>query len=170
MNSPLNPPLLRASPEGAPSLDRQPTPPHTSMFPAPISSTASADSGHLGTDRKTALVVDDARAEQRLIAALLKQMGMAVEVVDSGEAALAWLMHQTPDLMVLDVVMPGMSGFDLCRQLKARPETAGLPVILCTSKDQEFDRFWGLRQGASVYLTKPFAPQDLITAVTSCLA
>ncbi|NJM58555.1 MAG: response regulator [Synechococcales cyanobacterium RU_4_20] len=118
----------------------------------------------------TALVVDDSRAEQRLIAALLAQMGMTVAAVDSGESALVWLAHQTPDVLVIDVVMPGMSGFDLCRQLRARPETAQVPVIFCTSKDQDFDRFWGLRQGGSVYLTKPFAPQDLIAAVTSCLA
>ncbi len=119
---------------------------------------------------KIVLVVDDSRAEQRLIAGLLGHLNVEVVVVDSGEAALAWLADHMPDLMVIDVVMPGMSGFDLCRQLRSRPATEKVPVIFCTSKNQDFDRFWGLRQGGSAYLTKPFAPQELIEAVRSCLA
>ncbi len=117
---------------------------------------------------KKALVVDDSRSDQRLIVALLGQMGLSVESVDSGESALEWLTHQVPDLLVIDVVMPGISGFDLCRQLRAKPETEKVPVIFCTSKDQDFDRFWGLRQGGSAYLVKPFAPQELLDAVKTC--
>ena len=119
---------------------------------------------------KMALVVDDSRAEQRLLAALLSRLGFAVETADSGESALDWVERSArpPHLIVIDVVMPGINGFDLCRQLRDRAETATVPVIFCTSKDQEFDRFWGLRQGGSAYLVKPFSPQELIEAVRSC--
>lgn len=120
--------------------------------------------------KKMALVVDDSRAEQRLLAALLGRLGFTVETADSGESALSWVESnaQVPHLIVIDVVMPGINGFDLCRQLRNRAETAKVPVIFCTSKDQEFDRFWGLRQGGSAYLVKPFAPQELVEAVKSC--
>lgn len=76
---------------------------------------------------------------------------------------------EIPDLMILDVVMPDMSGFDLCRQLRARPSLSKVPIIFCTSKDQDFDRFWAMRQGGNAYVTKPFAPHELIDAVKQCL-
>lgn len=135
----------------------------------PVLVNHSQNSAPAATRSNIVLVVDDSRAEQRLIAGLLAHLNVEVAVVDSGEAALAWLADHVPDLMVIDVVMPGMSGFDLCRQLRSCPDTEQVPVIFCTSKDQEFDRFWGLRQGGSAYLTKPFAPQELIEAVRSCL-
>lgn len=119
---------------------------------------------------KTVLVVEDSRSEQRLICGLLKQMGLGVELVENAEAALEWLTSRTPDLMVVDVVMPGISGFDLCRQLRANPSTEKVPIIFCTSKDKEFDKFWGLRQGGNAYLVKPFAPNDLISTVQEQLA
>jgi DNA-binding response OmpR family regulator len=119
---------------------------------------------------KTILVVEDGRAEQRLIGGLLNQLGLSVQIVDSAEAALQWLDNRIPDLMVLDVVMPGISGFDLCRQLRANPATEKIPIIFCTSKSKDFDRFWGLRQGGNAYITKPFAPHELIDLVQTHLA
>ncbi|KKI99095.1 response regulator [Prochlorothrix hollandica] len=118
---------------------------------------------------KSVLVVDDSRTELKLMEAILHQIGFRVATVDNAEAALSFLETEIPDLLVLDVVMPDMSGFDLCRQLRAKPTTEKLPIIFCSSKDQEFDRFWALRQGGNAYLTKPFAPHELIETVNTCL-
>lgn len=118
---------------------------------------------------KTILVVDDSRAEQRLLGAILRTTGHAVSIVDNAEQALDWMKRTVPDVLVLDVIMPGINGFDLCRRLRSNPQTESIPIVFCTSKDQEFDRFWGLRQGGNAYVTKPFAPSDLIDAVQTCL-
>ncbi|WP_239651771.1 response regulator transcription factor [Neosynechococcus sphagnicola] len=97
---------------------------------------------------KTVLVVEDSRAEQRLIVLLLQQAGFKVSQVDSAEAAWIWLeTNGRPDLIVLDVIMPGLSGLDLCRQVRAAAAYEDIPIVFCTSKDQDFDRFWALRHG-----------------------
>lgn len=120
---------------------------------------------------KTVLVVEDCRADQRLIVALLQQVGLNAIGVDSAESALSWLaVNQRPDLIVLDIVMPGLSGFDLCRRLRTNPEFENISIIFCSSKDQEYDRFWALRQGGNAYITKPFAPLDLVKTVCSYLS
>jgi twitching motility two-component system response regulator PilH len=119
---------------------------------------------------KTVLVVDDSKAEQRLIAALISQLGITVTLANCADEAMSQIAQQVPDLVVLDVVMPGLNGFELCRKIRANVATEKVPVILCSSKDQEFDRFWGLRQGATGYITKPFAPQELIAVVQEHLA
>jgi len=119
---------------------------------------------------KTILVVDDSRSEQRLLEAILRTTGHAVSIVDSAEQALDWIKRTVPDVLVLDVIMPGINGFDLCRRLRSNPETEKIPIVFCTSKNQDFDRFWGLRQGGTAYVTKPFAPNELIDAVNTCLS
>jgi twitching motility two-component system response regulator PilH len=119
---------------------------------------------------KTVLVVDDSKSEQRLIAALISQLGITVTLANCADEAMSQIAQQVPDLVVLDVVMPGLNGFELCRKIRANVATEKVPVILCSSKDQEFDRFWGLRQGATGYITKPFAPQELIAVVQEHLA
>ena len=120
---------------------------------------------------KTILVVEDSRTDQRLIMALLQQVGLNVVCVNSAESALSWLaVNQRPDLIVLDIVMPGLNGFDLCRQLRANPEFENISIIFCSSKDQEYDQFWALRQGGNAYITKPFAPLDLVKTVCSHLS
>lgn len=118
---------------------------------------------------KTILAVDDSRTELRLVEAILQQSGFRVVTLENPEAALMFVDKEIPDLMILDVVMPEMSGFDLCRQFRARPSLAKIPIIFCSSKDQEFDRFWAMRQGGNAYVTKPFAPHELIDAVKQCL-
>ena len=119
---------------------------------------------------KTVLVVEDSRTEQRLIMALLQQVGLNVVCVNSAESALNWLgENQRPDLILLDIVMPGLNGFDLCRQLRTDPDFENTSIIFCSSKDQEFDQFWALRQGGTAYITKPFAPLDLVKTVCSYL-
>lgn len=119
---------------------------------------------------KTILVVEDGRTEQRLIVSLLQQSGYNVVPFDSVEAARQWLDRSTPDLVVLDIIMPGSSGLDLCRQMRESPQHAAVPIVFCSSKGQDFDRFWALRQGGNAYVTKPFAPKELLRAVSEQLA
>ncbi|MBW4577661.1 MAG: response regulator [Aphanothece sp. CMT-3BRIN-NPC111] len=115
---------------------------------------------------KTVLVVEDSRAQQRLIVALLQQVGLKVALADSAESALKWLEDNgQPDLIVLDIIMPGLSGLDLCRQLRANPQLKNVPIVFCSSKAQDFDQFWALRQGGNAYITKPFDPSDLVSTV-----
>ena len=115
---------------------------------------------------KTVLVVEDSRAEQRLIVLLLQQSGLKVALADSAESAIVWLTENSqPDLIVLDIVMPGISGLDFCRQIRTDAQLKDIPIIFCSSKDQEFDRFWALRQGGNDYITKPFAPNNLVQTV-----
>jgi twitching motility two-component system response regulator PilH len=117
------------------------------------------------TAAKTILLVEDGRAEQQLIAALLSQAGFTVVVFDQVDSAWAWLKEHTPALVLLDIVMAGQSGLDLCRMIRARPEFNEVPIVFCTSKNQEFDRFWAMRQGGNAYITKPFAPKELVAVV-----
>lgn len=119
---------------------------------------------------KTVLVVEDSRTDQRLIVALLQQVGLKVAVADSAESAWCWLTaNGRPDLIVLDIVMPGLSGLDLCRQIRANSQFENIPIVFCSSKDQEFDQFWALRQGGNAYITKPFAPLDFVQTVCNHL-
>jgi|YNPBryBLVA2012_1023415.scaffolds.fasta_scaffold07769_2 twitching motility two-component system response regulator PilH len=117
------------------------------------------------TATKTILLVEDGRAEKQLITGLLSQMGLEVVAFEGVEPAWAWLLEHTPALVLLDIVMAGQSGLDLCRMIRARPEFSQLPIVFCTSKNQEFDRFWAMRQGGNAYITKPFAPKELVAVV-----
>ncbi len=115
---------------------------------------------------KTVLVVEDCRAEQRLIVSLLKQVGLNVVLAETGESALTWLEeNEQPSAILLDIVMPGVSGLELCRQIRSNPQMGKVPIIFCSVKDQEFDQFWALRQGGNGYIKKPFVPKELIQTV-----
>ncbi|PZV14505.1 MAG: two-component system response regulator [Pseudanabaena sp.] len=115
---------------------------------------------------KTILVVEDGHAEQQLISSLLLRSGFEVVLQGNAEDAWQWLSNHTPpNLIVLDVIMPGQSGLDLCRTIRNQDKLKQVPIIFCTSKDQEFDKFWALRQGGNAYLTKPFAPKQLLETV-----
>jgi CheY-like chemotaxis protein len=119
---------------------------------------------------KTVLIVEDSKAEQRLMVSLLKHAGHNVAMVDSAELALDWLnKNSTPDLIVLDIIMPGLSGLDLCRQLRGNSQFQDIPVVFCSSKDQDFDKFWALRQGGTDYLIKPFIPNEFLQTVQQYL-
>jgi len=115
------------------------------------------------------LVVDDSPTEQKLVASALVARGFRVITACDGEEALAKAVKEQPRLVVLDVVMPKKNGFQVCRQLKTGAETSAIKVLLLTSKTQESDRFWGMKQGADGYLTKPFVGDDLIAGVTRLL-
>nr|WP_155706882.1 response regulator [Gloeocapsopsis dulcis] len=118
----------------------------------------------------TILVVEDTLSELELISNYLRESGYSVIGVTSAKEALNKAIEQKIDAIVTDIVMPGMSGFELCRKLKNNPVTEKLPIIICSSKDQEIDRFWGMKQGAAVYVTKPFTREELVRAVKSVVA
>ncbi len=116
---------------------------------------------------RTVLVVDDGPAELELICRYLRDGGFTVISTTDAKDALEKAESQKPDVVVTDVVMPGMSGFELCRSLKKNEATQQLPVVICTSKNQDLDKLWGKKQGADAYVTKPFTREDLIHAVQS---
>lgn len=119
---------------------------------------------------KKALVVDDSKSEQMLVRALLEKMKVTVDSADNGAAALSWLKNNDePDLIFLDIVMPDMNGLDLCREIRENLGYANVPIIFCSNKSQEFDRFWALRQGGNAYLTKPYSPMDFMKTVKEYL-
>lgn len=103
----------------------------------------------------TALVVEDSLTEREIITSYLRSEGITVLLAKNGEEAVEHLSGNTPDVIVLDVVLPGRSGFEICRDLKAEEKTSNIPVVICSTKNTEMDRFWGLKQGANAYLTKP---------------
>ena len=117
----------------------------------------------------TILVVDDTKSEVELMGHYLRQGGHTVVCTTDAEEALNTVTQFEIDAVVADVVMPGMSGFELCRQLKSSPVTNNVPVVFCSSKDQEIDRLWALKQGADAYLTKPITQQQLVKTVESLM-
>jgi len=114
---------------------------------------------------KNILVVDDSKTETMIVTKMLVDAGFSVKTASNAEHALLQLKEDKPDLILMDVVMPGKSGFQLTRIL-ARDEALGtIPIILCSSKNQETDRLWGLRQGAREYITKPVNATRLVAAI-----
>ena len=121
------------------------------------------------TQLATVLVVEDAPSEMALMSHYLKEAGFSVIGAMTGQEGLNKAIAQQPDAIVTDVVMPGISGFELCRALKRTPETQAVPIVICSSKKQNIDRLWGMRQGAKAYLTKPYTRDELIDAVKTVL-
>lgn len=117
----------------------------------------------------TILVVDDTPSELELMTRFLRESGFTVIVASDAKEAISKVSDHKPDVVVTDVVMPGMSGFELCRTLKKSDATKKMPIVVCTSKNQDLDRLWGMKQGADVYITKPFTKDDLVKAVKSAL-
>ncbi|MEY3870459.1 MAG: hypothetical protein RLZZ338_4353 [Cyanobacteriota bacterium] len=117
----------------------------------------------------TILVVDDQHSQREMIVDLLKRNGFTVSQASGGAEALETIETQTPDLIILDIVMPDVNGFEVCRRVKMNPATSNLPVVFCSIKGEEFDRYWGLRQGADAYIAKPFEPKELIKTVKQLL-
>src|SRR5437016_1750912 len=111
------------------------------------------------------LIVDDSPTDMRVVAATLQSSGHNIIMATDGEEAIATARRERPNLVLPDVILPGRNGFQVCRDLKNYPETKDIPVIIISSKNQESDRFWGIKQGAVEYLTKPFANEDLLAAV-----
>ncbi|MEM6252970.1 MAG: response regulator [Cyanobacteria bacterium P01_D01_bin.156] len=117
----------------------------------------------------TVLVVEDSIAQREMIIDLLQGNGLDVTTASDGVEALAHIQGTLPDLVVLDIVMPRMNGYEVCRRIKSDPSTQNLPVVLCSSKGEEFDRYWGMKQGADAYIAKPFQPTELVGTVKQLL-
>jgi twitching motility two-component system response regulator PilH len=115
------------------------------------------------------LVVDDSPSMLNMMSAPLKEKGYDIVTAADGEEALEKAQGEKPDLILLDVILPKKNGFQVCRQLKTAPETKDIKIILVTTKDQESDKFWGLKQGADEYMTKPFTSEDLVATVAKHL-
>ncbi len=115
------------------------------------------------------VVVDDSYAELQMIEGYLKSANHTVVSYPSADKLEEKLATERPDLIILDVIMPGRNGFQACRDLKNDDRFKNIPVILCTSKGQESDKFWGQQQGANGYVVKPFKAEDLLAAVKRAL-
>ncbi len=111
------------------------------------------------------LLVDDSRTELHVLTDLLVRQGFRVRTAENGEEALRRIAEEKPDLILMDVVMPGQNGFQLTRTITRDPRYADVPVIMCTSKSQETDKVWGMRQGARDYVVKPVDPDELVQKI-----
>ena len=111
------------------------------------------------------LIVDDSKTELMFLTDLLQKNGMSVKTAQGAEEAFRRLAEEKPDLILMDVVMPGQNGYQLTRAINRMPEYAQIPIIMCTSKSLETDRVWGMRQGARDYVTKPVNAQELLEKI-----
>ena len=101
---------------------------------------------------------------------VLNQAGHEVLVAENGQVGVTMASEEQPDLVLMDIVMPGLNGFQATRQLKNNDETTAIPVVIVTTKNQEADRVWGERQGAKAYLTKPVDDKTLLNTINSLVA
>ncbi|MET0542165.1 MAG: response regulator [Variovorax sp.] len=111
------------------------------------------------------LVVDDSKTELVFLTDLLQKNGFSVKTAENADDAMRRLEEEQPDLILMDVVMPGQNGFQLTRAIARHPQYASVPIILCTSKNQETDRVWGMRQGARDYIVKPVSASELMAKI-----
>ncbi len=111
------------------------------------------------------LLVDDSKTELHYMSDLLGKRGYAIRTAENGEEAMKRLGEETPDLILMDVVMPGQNGFQLTRAITRDPRFTNVPVIMCTSKNQETDKVWGMRQGARDYIVKPVDADELVAKI-----
>ncbi len=115
------------------------------------------------------LVVEDSPTQREIIIGILKTSGLTVTVANDGIEAIEQIQLSCPDMVVMDVVMPKMNGYELCRRLKTDPKTQNVRVLMCSTKGEEFDRYWGMKQGADAYIVKPFQPQEFLGTVKKLL-
>ena len=114
---------------------------------------------------KRVLVVDDSPTDLQVLSTLLRKQGYEVTTAVDGEDAIDKANATHPPLVLLDIILPKKNGYQVCRQLKTQAETSGIKVILVSSKNQESDKFWGMKQGADDYIAKPYRDEDLLAAI-----
>lgn len=117
----------------------------------------------------TILVVDDDLIQQLIVFKILKNTGLNFIFADNGVEALEMAQRYSPDLVILDIILPRMNGYEVCRRLKSDQKTQKLAVVICSNKKEECDRYWGIKQGADAYLSKPCNPEELIKLVNYLL-
>jgi twitching motility two-component system response regulator PilH len=116
---------------------------------------------------KTILIVDDSPTERHVLSELLTGQGFVVATAESADAGIARAKDLMPDLILMDVVMPGTNGYQATRTLTRDDATKNIPIILCTTKSQETDKIWGMRQGARDYVTKPVNHTELLSKIAA---
>jgi twitching motility two-component system response regulator PilH len=116
------------------------------------------------------LIVDDSPAQIFTLKNLVEEWGHEALIAENGDQAFELASQEKPDVILMDIIMPGMSGFQTTRKLSKDPATQGIPVIFVSNKDGESDRVWGMRQGAIGYVTKPVNPELLFTAISNAVA
>src|SRR5438552_18595227 len=131
-----------------------------------------ADNDRAGTKARNMtirkiLIVDDSPTERHVLNDMLTKAGYEVVASDNGEDAIVKSKQVKPDLILMDVVMPGLNGFQATRAISRDPDTRSIPIILCTSKSQETDKIWGLRQGARDYVVKPVDRDELLDKINA---
>ena len=115
------------------------------------------------------LVVEDSLAQREMLAELLRSSGTPVLVARDGAEAIKLAAKYRPALVVLDIVLPRINGYEVCRRLKSNPLAYNPRVLMCSAKDEAYERYWCLKQGADAYLTKPFRPNELLSKVKHLL-
>jgi twitching motility two-component system response regulator PilH len=125
------------------------------------------DYGEIIMPVKKILVADDSATDRQFLLESLSKLGYQVVLAESGEQAIDKARSELPDLVIMDVVMPGTNGFQATRQITRDEATKHIPVIMCTSKSQETDRIWGMRQGAKDYVVKPVNVNELATKIAA---
>ncbi|HEY9130824.1 MAG TPA: response regulator [Dyella sp.] len=115
------------------------------------------------------LIIDDSPTDVRVFTTLLERAGHRVESIGNAEEGIERVRAELPDLVIMDVIMPGMNGFQATRTLTRDPVTAGVPIVMITTKSMETDRVWGLRQGARAFITKPVNEKELLACIHDLL-
>jgi twitching motility two-component system response regulator PilH len=118
---------------------------------------------------KKILVIDDMQSELQLMRQYLESAGYAVIMAQSGHEALTIVQSDCPDVIVTDLVMPELTGLELCRLLKKEASTAKIPIVACSTKDRQVDQVWAKKQGIAVYVVKPCSQEQLVSAVQSVM-
>jgi twitching motility two-component system response regulator PilH len=123
-----------------------------------------------GMAMKQIMIVDDSPTDAHLLQKMLEKNGYQTLTAGNGNEGIEVARLLRPDLILMDVVMPGLNGFQATRELSTNPETSSIPVIIVTRKDQKVDRVWGIRQGARDYITKPVSEGDLLSLINEALS
>jgi two-component system, chemotaxis family, response regulator PixH len=113
------------------------------------------------------LVVEDSKSERDLITIYLESNHHTVISANNATDGMELAAAEKPDVIITDITMDGVNGFEFCRLLKVYPDTAKIPIIACTARDRDLDRFWGQKQGIDVYITKPYSQEEIINAINS---
>jgi two-component system, chemotaxis family, response regulator PixH len=113
------------------------------------------------------LVVEDSKSERDLITIYLESNHHTVISANNATDGMELAAAEKPDVIITDITMDGVNGFEFCRLLKVYPDTAKIPIIACTARDRDLDRFWGQKQGIAVYITKPYSQEEIINAINS---
>jgi two-component system, chemotaxis family, response regulator PixH len=119
---------------------------------------------------KKVLVVEDSQSERELITLYLQNNNYHVISANNAEDGMELAASQKPDVIITDITMDGINGFEFCRLLKVYPDTEKIPIVACTGRDRDLDRMWGQKQGIDFYMTKPYTEADLIKAIETVLS